>query len=255
MPNLNFITLGSLFDGIGGFPLAAERNGITPLWASEIEAFPIKVTKQRFPQMTHKGDITKLKGANLPPVNIVSGGSPCQDLSISGKRAGFAGKRSGLFMDQIRVIKEMRAENERRGRATNLIRPRYMVWENVPGAFSSSGGDDFHAVIEETCRIADGSISIPRPPGGVWLSVGAVMGDQFSVAWRILDAQYWTVPQRRRRIILIADFRGQTAPQILFESDRLPGYPAEGFGKGKRITADIKTGSGASSCGGNRYSK
>lgn len=125
-------TLGSLFDGIGGFPLAAVRNGIEPVWASEIEAFPIEVTRKRFPSILHVGDITKLNGAELPPVDIITGGSPCQDLSVAGARAGLAGERSGLFMEQIRVVKEMRDADERRGRTAHTVRPRYMCWENVP---------------------------------------------------------------------------------------------------------------------------
>ncbi len=220
------LTMGSLFDGIGGFPLAAVRQGIVPVWASEIEAFPIEVTKLRFPNMLHIGDITKLKGAELAPVDIVCGGSPCQDLSCAGKRAGFAGERSGLFMEQIRIVKEMRDEDARNGRTGDAVRPRYMVWENVPGAFSSSDAQDFYAVLEETCHIADGSVSVPRPPGGVWLSAGAILGEKFSLAWRVLDAQYWGLAQRRKRIFLVADFGGRTAPQILFEQDRLFGDSA-----------------------------
>jgi DNA (cytosine-5)-methyltransferase 1 len=238
------ITLGSLFDGIGGFPLAAERNGIAPIWASEIEPFPIRVTKTRFPNMLHVGDITKLDGAKLQPVEIISGGSPCQDLSVAGKRAGLAGARSGLFMEQIRVIKEMRAEDEQNGRTGDLCRPRYMVWENVPGAFSSAGGEDFRAVLEETCRIADGSISVPRPPGGVWLSAGTIMGVGFSVSWRVLDAQYWTLAQRRKRIFLVADFGGHTAPKILFEQDSLFGNTAQGAKTREGAAADPEAGPG-----------
>ena len=222
------LTLGSLFDGIGGFPLAGVRQGFTPVWASEIEPFPMKVTKLRFPQMLHVGDITKLKGADLPCVDAVCGGSPCQDLSIAGKRAGLQGERSGLFMEQIRIIKEMRAHDEANGRTADTVRPRYMVWENVPGAFSSADGEDFRAVLEETCRIADDTVSIPRPPGGVWLSAGTILGYQFSVAWRIYDAQYWGLAQRRKRIFLVADFGGRTALEILFKQDSLFGDSAPG---------------------------
>lgn len=161
------ITMGSLFDGIGGFPLAAIHNGIVPLWASEIESFPIEVTKIRFPEMLHVGDITKLSGDKLPAVDIICGGSPCQDLSVAGQRAGLAGERSGLFMEQIRITKEMREEDGKRGKTNDLVRPRFFVWENVPGAFSSAEGEDFKAVLEETARIADSTLSIPRPPGGV----------------------------------------------------------------------------------------
>lgn len=134
------ITLGSLFDGIGGFPLAAQRVGITPVWASEIEPFPLRVSALRFPNMAQLGDINQLKGTDVPPVDIVTGGSPCQDLSIAGARAGLAGERSGLFLEQIRLIREMREVDQHRERPTEFVRPRFMVWENVPGAFSSAGG-------------------------------------------------------------------------------------------------------------------
>jgi DNA (cytosine-5)-methyltransferase 1 len=244
------MTLGSLFDGIGGFPLAALRNGIIPIWASEIEAFPIEVTKLRFPKMHHFGDITKLNGAELQPVGVITGGSPCQDLSVAGQRAGLAGERSGLFMEQIRIVKEMRRADEQTGRTAHAVRPRYMCWENVPGAFSSgtSYGEDFRAVLEETCRIADSELSIPRPPGRVWKSAGAILGDKFSVAWRVLDAQYWGVAQRRKRIFLVADFGGHTAPQILFEQDSLFGNitarPSQGQGTAAAVTVGIGDSSG-----------
>jgi len=238
--------LGSLFDGIGGFPLAGVRLGITPVWASEIEPFPIEVTKIRFPEMLHVGDITKLKGAELTPVDVVCGGSPCQDLSVAGKRAGLQGERSGLFMEQIRVIKELREHDARAKRTADPVRliPRYMVWENVPGAFSSADGEDFRAVLEETCRIADSSVSVPRPPGGVWKSAGAILGDQFSLAWRVYDAQYWSVPQRRKRIYLVADFGGHTAPKILFEQDRLLGDSAPGEEARQGATSCTEAGAG-----------
>ena len=184
--------MGSLFDGIGGFPLAAVRNGIRPVWASEIEVFPIEVTKLRFPNMVHVGDITKLNGAELPPVNIICGGSPCQDLSVAGARAGLAGARSGLFMEQVRLTKEMRNADELRGRAAIDIRPRFMVWENVPGAFSSGTpkGEDFRCVLEEIARIKVGGVSIPRPYPWPWQSAGRIiLGADFSLAWRCLDAE------------------------------------------------------------------
>ena len=160
------MTLGSLFDGIGGFPLAAVHCGGVPVWASEIEPFPMRVTKLRFPDMIHVGDITKLDGAKLPPVDVICGGSPCQDLSVAGLRKGLAGERSGLFMDQVRIVKEMRAEDERRGVSDDFIRPRYLVWENVPGAFSSANGEDFRAVIEEIVHIKDSTCHVPRPGAG-----------------------------------------------------------------------------------------
>ena len=184
--------MGSLFDGIGGFPLAAVRNGIRPVWASEIESFPIEVTKLRFPNMVHVGDITKLNGAELPPVNIICGGSPCQDLSVAGARAGLAGARSGLFMEQVRLTKEMRNADELRGRTAVDIRPRFLVWENVPGAFSSGTpkGEDFRCVLEEIVRIKISGISILRPYPWPWQPAGRiVLGVEFSLAWRCLDAQ------------------------------------------------------------------
>ena len=202
--------LGSLFDGIGGFPLAAKRNGIRPIWASEIEKFPMAVTRYRFPKMTHMGDITKLHGENLPVVDIIAGGSPCQDLSVAGRREGLAGMRSGLFLEQIRIVKEMRKQEERRQRSSGRradvpVRPRYMVWENVPGAFSSGEpkGADFKRVLEEVCGISEESVSLPGPPDGAWTPAGIILGQEFSVAWRVLDAQFWGVPQRRRRIFLV----------------------------------------------------
>lgn len=183
--------------------------------------------------MIHIGDITKLNGAAIEPVWCITGGSPCQDLSIAGKRAGLAGARSGLYMEQIRIVKEMRANDEKNGRANELVRPRYMVWENVPGAFSSNGGDDFRAVLEELARIAEPDAVIPRPPKGRWRKAGAILGDGWSIAWRTHDAQYWGVPQRRRRIALIADFGGLTAAEILFERESLSGNIAAGGATGE----------------------
>ena len=248
------MTLGSLFDGIGGFPLAAVHCGGVPVWASEIEPFPMRVTKLRFPDMIHVGDITKLDGAKLPPVDVICGGSPCQDLSVAGLRKGLAGERSGLFMDQVRIVKEMRAEDERRGVSDDFIRPRYLVWENVPGAFSSANGEDFRAVIEEIVHIKDSTCHVPRPDTGRWESAGAaILGDQFSLAWRVLDAQYWGVAQRRRRIFLVADFGGLTAPKILFEQERLLGDPAEGQGQGKGVTTTA--GNSSADSGGSRVAE
>ena len=248
------MTLGSLFDGIGGFPLAAVHCGGVPVWASEIEPFPMRVTKLRFPDMIHVGDITKLDGAKLPPVDVICGGSPCQDLSVAGLRKGLAGERSGLFMDQVRIVKEMRAEDERRGVSDDFIRPRYLVWENVPGAFSSANGEDFRAVIEEIVHIKDSTCHVPRPDTGRWESAGAaILGDQFSLAWRVLDAQNWGVAQRRRRIFLVADFGGLTAPKILFEQERLPGDPAEGQDQGKGVTA--AAGNSSADSGGSRVAE
>ena len=248
------MTLGSLFDGIGGFTLAAVHCGGVPVWASEIEPFPMRVTKLRFPDMIHVGDITKLDGAKLPPVDVICGGSPCQDLSVAGLRKGLAGERSGLFMDQVRIVKEMRAEDERRGVSDDFIRPRYLVWENVPGAFSSANGEDFRAVIEEIVHIKDSTCHVPRPDTGRWESAGAaILGDQFSLAWRVLDAQYWGVAQRRRRIFLVADFGGLTAPKILFEQERLLRDPVEGQGQGKGVTT--AAGNSSADSGGSRVAE
>ena len=234
------ITMGSLFDGIGGFPLAAVHCGIVPVWASEIEAFPIEVTKIRFPNMIHVGDITKLNGAELPPVDIICGGSPCQDLSVAGARAGLSGSRSGLFMEQVRVVKEMRNAEISRGRTGLSVRPRYLCWENVPGAFSSGRpkGEDFRIVLEEIIRIKFDSVYVPRPYTRRWEPAGRILlGDSFSLAWRCLDTQYWPrTPQRRKRIFLVADFGGTTAPQILFDQESLPGYSPPQCGTWEGIT-------------------
>ena len=216
------MTLGSLFDGSGGFPLAGTLSGIEPRWASEIEPFPIRVTTKRFPKMKHYGDVSKINGAEVEPVDIIVGGSPCQDLSVAGKRAGMKHSdkgdeettRSGLFMEMIRIIKEMRE-------ATNGKYPRFMLWENVPGAFTSNKGEDFKAVLEETIGIK-GEVSLPRPPKDKWQNAGCIVGDGYSVAWRVVDAQYCGVAQRRRRIILIADFGSECAGEILFERYSLP---------------------------------
>ena len=214
------LTMGSLFDGIGGFPLAAERYGIKTLWASEIEPFPMKVTERHFPGMAHKGDITKLNGKLLLPVDIICGGSPCQDLSVAGARTGLSGARSGLFMEQIRIVKEMRTAERERGRTGADIRPRWLCWENVPGAFSSGSpkGEDFRIVLEEIIRIHDIGAEIPRSYPYSWPDAGDVVVENgFSLAWRCLDAQFWGVAQRRKRIFLVADFAGPLAPLLLFD--------------------------------------
>ena len=214
------LTLGSLFDGSGGFPLGGILAGITPVWASEVEPFAIRVTTKRLPCMRHYGDVSALSGAELPPVDIITFGSPCQDMSVAGKRVGLDGSRSGLFHEAIRIIREMRC-------ATCGKYPRFAVWENVPGAFSSNGGADFRAVLEEICRIKDSEASIPQPDR--WESAGQILGEDFTVGWRVFDAQYWGVPQRRKRIYLVADFTGECAGKILFESEGVSGYSAEGF--------------------------
>lgn len=245
------LTLGSLFDGIGGFPLAAVNNGIVPLWASEIEPFPIAVTSTHFPQMLHLGDITKLNGAELPPVDIIAGGSPCQDLSVAGARAGLAGARSGLFMEQIRITKEMRNADILRGRSGVSVRPRILCWENVPGAFSSGEppGEDFRIVLEEIIKICVPDIYVPRPHAGKFQSAGWIrVGDTLSVGWRVLDAQHWGLSQHRARIFLVADFGGLTAPKILFKPESLPWYTAPSEGSWK--TAAEKIGSCFAGAGG-----
>ena len=172
--------------------------------------------------MKHLGDITKIHGDKIEPVDCITFGSPCQDLSIAGRRAGLAGERSGLFMEAVRIIKEMRS-------STNGLHPTFAVWENVPGAFSSNGGEDFRAVLEELARVEQPDASIPRPSGrgGRWNKAGAIAGNGWSLAWRQLDAQYWGVPQRRKRIVLVADFGGQRAAEILFERTSLSGNPDE----------------------------
>ena len=214
------LTLGSLFDGSGGFPLGGLISGIEPLWASEIEPFPIRVTTKRLPFMKHYGDVSKLNGTKLPPVDIITFGSPCQDMSVAGRRAGLDGSRSNLFYEAVRIVKEMRD-------ATNGEKPRYIVWENVPGAFSSNGGEDFKAVLDTIRRVKDPEADTPRP--AKWPNAGCVLADDHSIAWRVFDAQYWGVPQRRKRIYLVADFAGGCAGKILFESEGLSGYTPQGF--------------------------
>ena len=245
----NELTLGSLFDGSGGFPLGGLLAGITPLWASEIEPFAVRVTTKRLPQMKHYGDVSSLNGAELPPVDIITFGSPCQDMSIAGKRSGLDGSRSSLFYEAVRIIKEMRC-------ATDGKYPRFCVWENVPGAFSSNKGEDFRCVLESLCRVKDESVSVPRCEK--WANAGEILADGFSLAWRVLDAQYWGVPQRRKRIYLVADFDGECAGKVLFESESVSRYSAESFRAWQRTAAAAESGSGATGAvclndqGGNR---
>ena len=214
------LTLGSLFDGSGGFPLGGLISGITPVWASEIEPFPIRVTTKRLPFMKHYGDVSRLNGADLEPVDIITFGSPCQDMSVAGRRAGLDGSRSNLFYEAVRIAKEMRE-------ATNGRYPTWLCWENVPGAFSSNGGADFKAVLDEIRKIKDPEADTPRPAR--WPNAGYILADDYSVAWRVFDAQYWGVPQRRKRIYLVADLAGQRAGKVLFESEGLSGYTPQGF--------------------------
>lgn len=239
--------LGSLFDGSGGFLLAGSLCGIVPVWASEIEPFPIRVTTKRFPNVEHLGSVTEIDGGKIEPVDIITFGSPCQDLSVAGKRKGIHdGERSNLFFEAIRVIKEMRNHDRAAGRADVDCRPRYIVWENVYGAYSSNGGDDFRCVLEEICKVADPEVSIPRPDKGKWEPAGCIVGGHYSVAWRTFDAQYWGVPQRRRRIYLVADFAGERAAEILFEQDGLRGNPEESGATREGVAADAERGAGGS---------
>ena len=195
--------------------------------------------------MLHLGDITKIHGGEAPVVDVVIGGSPCQDLSIAGKRAGLAGARSGLYMEQIRIIKEMRERDRANGRSGEFVRPRYMVWENVIGAFSSNGGKDFAAVLEEAIRVAEPEapdIEVPEKGWNTWGGYHDEMGGRWSVAWRVLDAQHWGVPQRRRRIALVADFGGDTAWEVSFEQQSMSGYPAESGAPGEGPAGDPENG-------------
>lgn len=237
------VKLGSLFDGSGGFPLAGELCGITPEWASEIEPYPIAVTQSNFPYMKHLGDINQINGAEIQPVDVITFGSPCQDLSVAGKRAGLKHEnngdeqttRSGLFMEAVRVIKEMRE-------ATNGIYPRFALWENVPGAFSSNKGEDFRTVLEELIKIVEPTATMPPMPKDGWPYADCYLGTGWSVAYRTFDAQYWGVPQRRRRIYLVADFRGECAGEILFKRKGLRGYFETGRTPWQGAAADAERG-------------
>ena len=232
------LTLGSLFDGSGGFPLGGLLAGITPLWASEIEPFPIRVTTKRLPFVKHLGDISTVDGAEVEPVDIITFGSPCTDMSVAGKRAGLGGQQSCLFYQAVRIVKEMRC-------ATDGRYPRFIVWENVPGAFSSNKGEDFKAVLEAVCSVKGEGVSVPGPPKGRWANAGSIVGDGFSLAWRVLDAQFWGVPQRRKRIYLVADFAGGSAGKVLFESEGVSGYSAEGFRAWQGAAGGAAEGAGA----------
>ena len=212
MTQPNSLTLGSLFDGIGGFPYAAFFYGITPLWASEILPTAISVTRRHFPDMAHVGDIIQLKGGKLPPVDIITFGSPCQGLSMAGLRLGLADERSGLFNEAIRIIREMRG-------ATNGEHPKIALWENVPGALSTAGGNDFKAVLE-----AFTAAKVPMPQSGKWANAGMVRSRGADIAWCVYGAHHFGVAQRRRRIFLVADFTGQCAGEILFIPKSLRRY-------------------------------
>lgn len=234
-------TVGSLFDGSGGFPLAAFMCGGVPVWASEIEPYPIAVTKSRFPYVKHLGSVTNVKGNEIEPVDVITFGSPCQDLSVAGLRKGLKHEdngddettRSGLFMEAVRIIKEMRE-------ATNGKYPTFALWENVPGAFSSNKGEDFRVVLEELIKIVEPTASMPSVPKNGWPYADCYSGDGWSLAYRVFDAQFWGVPQRRRRIYALLDLRGERAHEVLFEREGLRGYFTEGRTPWQATTADAE---------------
>lgn len=246
----------SLFDGSGGFPLAASLCGIEPVYAAEVEPYPIAVTKNRFPKMKHLGDVSKVKGGEIEPVDIITFGSPCQDMSIAGKRAGLKHAdmgddettRSGLFLEAIRIIKEMRE-------ATNGVYPRYAIWENVPGAFSSNRGEDFRTVLEEFIRVKEKDAVMPDVPKAGWPYADCYSGNGWSLAYRVFDAQYWGVPQRRRRIYLVADFRGQRAGEILLKPEGLRRISAQSGTQGQETARCAKNSVGTAIGGVDRYNQ
>lgn len=241
--NSRQLTLGSLFDGIGGFLFCAVLSGVTPVWAAEVDPACIAVTRQHFPEMKHLGDVTKINGAEIQPVDIITFGSPCQDLSVAGERRGLkhAAKgdkettRSGLFIDAIRIIYEMRE-------ATNGRYPTYIVWENVEGAFNSCGGRDFQTVLSQITKT-----DIPILPSGKWAKSGVVRGRGVCAAWRLFDAKYWGVPQQRKRVYLIGSFGGDSAAEILFEYDSVQRYLTPCGTQKKGASASAEKGSGGAS--------
>ena len=240
------LTLLSLFDGSGGFPLAASMCGIRPVACSEVEPYPIAVTKSRFQNMKHLGSVTDVHGGDIEPVDIITFGSPCQDLSVAGKRAGLKHEangddettRSGLFMEAVRIIKEMRE-------ATNGEYPTFAVWENVPGAFSSNKGEDFRTVLEELIKIVEPTAVMPAVPKNGWPYSDSYCGDGWSLAYRVFDAQYWGVPQRRRRIYLVLDLRGQRAGKVLFEREGVRGHFTTFKTAGQETAGDAANRTGA----------
>lgn len=243
--------LGSLFDGSGGFPLAGSLCGMEPVWAAEVEPYPIAVTRSRFPNMKHLGSVADIKGGDIEPVDIITFGSPCQDLSVAGKRAGLKHEangdeettRSGLFMEAVRIIKEMRE-------ATNGEYPTFAVWENVPGAFSSNKGEDFRTVLEELIKIVEPTAVMPAVPKNGWPYADSYCGDGWSLAYRTYDAQYWGVPQRRRRIYLVLDLRGQRAGKVSFECEGVRGNFATFKTAGQGTAGDAADRTGADDCEG-----
>lgn len=236
--------------------MAGGICGVEPVYASEIEPYPIAVTKSRFPKMKHLGNVANIKGDQIEPVDIITFGSPCQDMSVAGKRAGLkhtaAGDdettRSGMFMEAIRIIKEMRNK-------TNGVYPRYAIWENVPGAFSSNKGEDFRTVLEEFIRISEPNAVMPAVPQAGWAYADCISGNGWSVAYRTFDAQYWGVPQRRRRIYLVADFRGGRAGEILFKREGLRGHTAQSGMQGQETARCAKNSVGTAIGGVDRYNQ
>jgi DNA (cytosine-5)-methyltransferase 1 len=226
-PDTTQLTLGSLFDGIAGFPLAAKKHGIKTVWASEIEANCVDIVEKHFTETKQLGDITKIKGDQIPEVDIISFGSPCQNLSTAGNQEGLDGAKSSLFFEAIRIIYEMRG-------ATNGEYPKYIIWENVAGAFSSNKGQDFRRVIEEITKTY-----IPMPNSKRWASAGMVRSGGGCTAWRQLDAQYWGVPQRRKRIYLVHSFGNERAGKVLFECESMLGYTAQGRTEGQDTSRNI----------------
>ena len=245
------LRLGSLFSGSGGFELAGSLCGIEPVWASKVEPYAIAVTKSRFPNMKHLGSVTDVHGGDIEPVDIITFGSPCQDLSVAGKRAGLKHEangddettRSGLFMEAVRIIKEMRE-------ATNGEYPTFAVWENVPGAFSSNKGEDFRTVLEELIKIVEPTAVMPAVPKNGWPYSDSYCGDGWSLAYRVFDAQYWGVPQRRRRIYLVLDLRGQRAGKVSFEREGLRGNFETFKTAGQGTAGDAANRTGADNCEG-----
>ena len=245
------LRLGSLFSGSGGFELAGSLCGIEPIWASEVEPYPIAVTRSRFPDMKHLGSVTDVHGGDIEPVDIITFGSPCQDLSVAGKRAGLKHEangddettRSGLFMEAVRIIKEMRE-------ATNGEYPTFAVWENVPGAFSSNKGEDFRTVLEELIKIVEPTAVMPAVPKNGWPYADSYCGDGWSLAYRVFDAQYWGVPQRRRRIYLVLDLRGQRAGKVSFEREGVRGNFATFKTAGQGTAGNAANCTGADDCEG-----
>lgn len=223
------VTHGNFFSGSGTWELACKLCGADTLWESEIEPFPVALEAKRFPEAKQLGDVTKVSGYDIKPVDIMTNSSPCQDLSVAGKRQGMtadSGTRSSLFHEVIRITKEMREKDELeqlrvRGSVDHLrLHPRLWLWENVPGALSSNNGEDFRTVLEEIAKIVDPAVSIPRP-AKKWANAGCVAGNGWSIAWCIRNAANEGVPQRRRRIFLVADFGGDGASKILFEREGL----------------------------------